>query len=213
MAQTLNDYIWFTRRLLHDANANFWTDQELTVDINGARQRLVRDTGCKRVLQTSQVVYNQEKYDFVGLPQGDQTMDVLTINLYWGTTRVPLIYKPWTQFNAELRYYQQYIGQPIAFSMYGTNSFYIGPLPDQTYTIELDTVVRPVDLVALDDLELDIKDPWYEPIPFYAAYTAKFKEQSYGEAEIFRQQYIQKCQNLLATTFTRRMPMPYAQPY
>ena len=101
MAQTLNDYIWFTRRLLHDANANFWTDQELTVDINGARQRLVRDTGCKRVLQTSSVVYNTEKYDFSGLPEGDQTMDVLTINLYWGTTRVPLLYKPWTQFNAE----------------------------------------------------------------------------------------------------------------
>ena len=213
MAQTLSSYIYTTRRLLHDANANFWTDDELTADINAARQRLVRDTGCKRVLQTSSVVYNTEKYDFSGLPQGDQTMDVLTINLYWGTTRVPLLYKPWTQFNAELRYYQQYIGQPIAFSMYGTNSFYIGPLPDQTYTIELDTVVRPVDLVALTDPELDIKDPWYEPVPYYAAYTAKFKEQSYGEAEIFRQQYIQKCQNLLATTFTRRMPMPYAQPY
>jgi len=209
---TLNDYIFVTRRLLHDANANFWTDQELTIDINGARQRLVRDTGALRRLQTSTVTQGKEVYNFADLPEGDQTMDVLTINLYWGTTRVPLMYKPWTQFNAELRYYQSYIGQPVAFSLYGTNSFYIGPLPDQTYTIELDTVIRPVDMVNLSDVEV-IKDPWTEPVPYYAAYTAKFKEQSYGEAEIFRQQYIQKCQNLLATTFTRRMPMPYSQAY
>jgi hypothetical protein len=57
---TLQDYITTTRRLLHDANANFWSDQELTDDINQARNRLVRDTGCYRVLQTSQVVRNQE---------------------------------------------------------------------------------------------------------------------------------------------------------
>jgi len=47
---TLSSYITEVRRLLHDANGVFWSDQELTDDINAARERVVRDTGCLRTL-------------------------------------------------------------------------------------------------------------------------------------------------------------------
>ena len=197
---TLQDYITQTRRLLHDANANFWTNDELTDYINQARNRLIRDTGVKRVLQNTIAVYNQEYYTFdnstgavsgilvtnagqgytstptvqltaspignnatatanlggvgeygsnnansiasvnlvnagsgyttaptvtitggggsggaaqaflVGMPQGNLTMDIININLYWGNTRIPMRYLPWTQFNAELRFWQNYVG-------------------------------------------------------------------------------------------------------
>ena len=209
---TLNDYITITRRLLHDANANFWSNQELTDDINKARNRMVRDTGCKRILQTSSVVLNQEAYDFSGLPQGNLTLDIINANLYWGNTRIPMRYLPWTQFNAQLRFWQNYTGQPVAFSMYGQRQFYVAPVPDQTYVIELDTVVQPIALVNVSDVD-ELPEPWTSVVPYYAAYQAKFKEQSYGEAEIFRQQYLQQVQNLLASTFTRRMPDPYSRPY
>jgi len=209
---TLQDYITITRRLLHDANANFWTNQELTDEINTARNRLVRDSGCKRELQTSAVVLNQEAYDFSSLPLGDLTLDIINLNLYWGNTRIPMRYLPWTQFNAQLRFWQNYTGQPVAFSMYGTRKFYVAPVPDEAYVIELDTVVQPIPLVNLNDVE-ELPEPWTSVVPYYAAYQAKFKEQSYGEAEIFRQQYLQQLQNLLASTFTRRMPDPYSRPY
>ena len=300
---TLNDYITYTRRLLHDANANFWSNQELTDDINNARNRMIRDTGTNRVLQNTIAVYNQEFYTFdnslgavsgvlvqnpgsgytsaptvtlsasptgdtatayatiggvgeygsnntgqiasvvvthagsgyvnaptvtftdgggsggsgqaflVGMPRGLLTMDIININLYWGNTRIPLRYLPWTQFNAELRFWQNYVGRPIAYSMYGPNSFNIAPVPDQNYAMEIDTVVRPTDLVSLNDVEVDIPQPWQNPIPFYAAYVAKFKEQSYGEAELFKNQYQMQMQNVLNSTYTRRMPDPYSRPY
>lgn len=300
---TLNDYITYTRRLLHDANANFWSNQELTDDINNARSRMIRDTGINRVLQNTIAVYNQEFYTFdnslgavsgvlvqnpgqgftsaptvtlspsptgntatayatiggvgeygsnntgqiasvvvtnpgsgyvtaptvtftggggtggsgqaflVGMPRGLLTMDIININLYWGNTRIPLRYLPWTQFNAELRFWQNYVGRPTAYSMYGPNSFNIAPVPDQNYAMEIDTVVRPVDLVNLTDIETDIPQPWQNPIPYYAAYIAKFKEQSYGEAELFKNQYQAQMQNVLNQTYTRRMPDPYSRPY
>jgi hypothetical protein len=213
MIVTLQDYIFVVRRLLHDANANFWTDEELTIDINDARQRLVRDTGCKRVLQTSAVLSGIESYDFATLPEGTDTMDVINLNVYWGNSRIPLRYVSWTQFNAQMRYWINYQGQPVIYSMYGPNKYFVAPVPDQDYVTELDTVVRPTDLVALDDIDADIVDPWKGPVPFYAAYMAKFKEQSYGEAELFKQQYTQQVQNVLSTTFTRRMPDPYSHPY
>ena len=301
MTTTLQTYITLTRRLLHDANANFWTDQELTDDINNGRNRLIRDTGVNRVIQNTVAIQNQELYSFdnsagtvsgvlvtnsgsgytsvpnvtfssgnaaayatisqtgeygsnavgsissivvtnggsgyttapnviitstdgngsgaaaqaflTGMPQGLLTMDIININLYWGNTRIPLRYLPWTQFNAELRFWQNYVGRPIAYSMYGPNSFYLSPVPDQNYAIEVDTVVRPVPLVALTDVEINIPEPWQDPVPFYAAHIAKFKEQSYGEAELFKNQYLSKVQNVLSSTFTRRMPDPYSRPY
>jgi len=51
---TLNSYITEVRRLLHDANGNFYSDSELTDYINGARDRVARDTGCLRKLQVAQ---------------------------------------------------------------------------------------------------------------------------------------------------------------
>lgn len=212
MSQTLSGYITECRRLLHDANANFYSNPELTDYINQARQRLVRDTGCLRTYQTSATVTNQEVYTFASLPNAAFTMDVLNINIIWGNSRIPLRYMPWTQFNAELRFWQNYIGRPIAFSMYGPTSFYISPVPDQVYVMELDTVILPTPLVT--DAQVDeIPDPWTSPVAFYACYKAKFKEQSYGEAEIFKQEYTRQAQSVLATTYTRRMPSPYSAPY
>ena len=51
---TLSTYITEVRRLLHDANANFYTDSQLTDYINSARERVVRDTGCLRTIQIVQ---------------------------------------------------------------------------------------------------------------------------------------------------------------
>jgi len=210
---TLSDYITQTRRLLHDANGNFYSDAELTDYINEARNRLIRDTGALRSYQTSTVTTNQELYSIGTLPNvSDLTMDILNINLIWGNTRIPLRYLPWTQFNAELRFWQNYVGRPIAFSMYGPSSFYISPVPDQDYAIEMDTVLMPTTLTNTSPNET-IDDSYTSPVAYYAASVAKYKEQSYGESEIFKQEYIKKVQNVLVGTMTRRMPNPYSTPY
>lgn len=209
---TLQTYITQCRRLLHDANANFWSDSELTDYINAARERLVRDTGCLRTIQTVNTVTSQEVYQFSALPSGIQTMDILNINLYWGNTRIPLRYLPWTQFNAELRFWQNYIGRPIAFTVYGQQAFYLAPVPDQVYAMELDTIILPTALVSTTDVDAIIS-PWTDPVAYYACHTAKFKEQSYGEAEIFLNQYKAKAMSVINTSFTRRLPDPYSTPY
>lgn len=208
----LSDYITECRRLLHDATGAFYTDAELTDYINEGRSRLVRDTGVLRQLQPDVAVTGQEVYTFATLPNGANTFDVLNINLYWGNTRIPLRYLPWTQFNAELRFWQNYVGRPIAFSVYGQTSYYISPVPQQDYAIELDTVVLPNVLVSNTTPE-QIPISFTSPVAYYACHIAKFKEQAFGESEIFRQQYLQKMQNVIATAYTRRIPNPYSTPY
>jgi len=151
---------------------------------------------------------------YAALPQGIQTLDVLTVNLFWGNSRIPLRYLPWTNFNAQLRYWQNYVGRPVCFSIYGQGQIYIGPIPDQSYPIELDTVILPQPLTLNNASATDvINDPYTTPVAFYAAYKAKYKEQSYGEAEIYKQEYNKHVDAALNSTFTRRIPDPYSAPY
>ena len=209
---TLSGYITEVRRLLHDANGNFYSDSELTDYINSARERVVRDTGCLRTLQSFTLTTNQESYSYASLPDGSNTLDVININVYWGNSRTPLRYLPWTDFNAQLRYWQNYIGLPIAFSIYGQNTIYFGPVPDQDYVCEFDTVILPNALQSDSTVE-QLQDPYTVPVAYYAAHKAKFKEQSFGESEIFKQQYENQVRNVLSTVFTRRLPTPYSVPY
>ena len=284
MAQTLQGYLTQVRYLLHDAQANFYTNDQLTGYINSARERVVRDTGCLRTVQVSQTpctpvsgganpviwasglavtagqyvfsnvyiyqivtggtlgtavppypsatyVYppsgtltlsdSSVTYQYVGpcevinyaaLPSGLLTLDVLNINLYWGNSRIPLRYLPWTDFNAQLRYWQNNVQRPICFSIYGQSQIYVGPVPDQAYVIDLDTVILPTAMVNLTDTDT-INDPYDTVVQFYAAHLAKYYEQSFGEAEIYLQQYKQKTQSVLVSVFTRRIPTPYSTPF
>ena len=285
---TLSGYITEVRRLLHDANGNFWSNQDLTAYINSARERTVRDTGCLRYIRQVNLLQNVETFNLNDLPNGylgsvtvtsagsgyttaptvtvsspssalgvpatavavldtnggvasiavtnpgsgysaaptitltgnatatgtlsttpSRNLDTLNVNIYWGNSRVPLLYRPWTQFNTELRYWQNYIGRPIAFSYYGQNQIYVQPVPDQTYVAELDTVVLPDELVADNTVDV-IQDPYTSVVKFYAAYLAKYQEQAYGEAEIFKAEYKSQVQAVLNSTFTRRMYSPYS---
>jgi len=303
---TLSSYITQVRRLLHDANGNFYTDQQLTDYINEARERTVRDTGALReviVTQTPcqvapsatiggvspayptlwtanttvtagqfvfsniytyqyitggtsgssgpaypqatqnnynnyppstpfadgtatlQYVGNVENISYAALSNllgtsplspstGNTVLDIININLYWGNTRVPMDYLAWSDFNARLRFWQNYIGRPLAFSIYGQGQIYLGPVPDQVYQLEIDCVVLPNALSLNTATATDtIVDPYNSPVQFYAAYIAKYYEQSFGEAEIYKQEYNKHAQSVLNTVFTRRIPTVYSSPY
>ena len=145
---------------------------------------------------------------------GTTILDIININLYWGNTRVPMDYLSWSDFNARLRFWQNYIGRPQAFSIYGQGQIYLGPVPDQIYQIEVDCVVLPNDLVSSAPNTTDvINDPYTTCVQFYAAYLAKFYEQSYGESEIFKQEYNKHALSVLNSVFTRRIPSVYSSPY
>lgn len=62
-----DDYITDLRRLLHDSTDRFWTVQEKTDYINRGRSRVVRDTGCNRILTTGYLSPGVEVFNFGGV--------------------------------------------------------------------------------------------------------------------------------------------------
>lgn len=136
------------------------------------------------------------------------TFDVLNIRIQWGSMWYQLDYKPFSQLSTLLRAWQTWQQRPVAFSVYGPNTIYVGPTPDQTYPIELDTVISPVALVNTTDADT-ISFPYVGTVKFYAAYLAKFKEQSYDEATKFEQEYRIRLRESIRSSFTRRIPSMY----
>ena len=84
-------------------------------------------------------------------------------------------------------------------------------MPDQAYVVEIDSTILPTALLSSNPNVTDqIQDPYTTPVAFYAAYKAKYKEQSYGEAEIYKQEYAKQVQAVLNSVYTRRIPDPYS---
>jgi hypothetical protein len=53
----------------------------------------------------------------------------------------------------------------------------------------------------------------HEAVAYWAAHKAKYQEQSYGESEIFKQEYTKQVLGALNSTFTRRLPSAYQSGY
>jgi hypothetical protein len=192
----LASYLTQLQRLLHDPNNQYWSQSELTDYINEARYRVAQDTKCLRQLATNAALgltlTAQTEYytpqTFLPAPLGAQLVAVMGITIYWGTERIKLRYVPFTRFDAIYRSYQVYYQRPVAFTRMGATLIWIGPNPDQNYPCDWDIAVIP-NALATDATVEQIPVPFQEPIQYYAAYKAKWKEQAQGEAQLFLQQY------------------------
>ena len=139
------------------------------------------------------------------------TYDILGINIFWGSERYALLWQPFSVFSARLRLWiaSAYQKRPAMWAVYGHTQFYVGPPPDQSYMVELDTVVLPAPIVSGDYTTNDpIPIVMQDPIKFYAAHLAKLNNQSFGEAEMHRASYerrLKECES----AYVRRIPNPY----
>jgi len=139
-----------------------------------------------------------------------KTIDLLNVTLYWGASRIVLPYLPWTRFNAHARYWQNYTGRPQVCSLYNNRVIYLQPKPDQAYAVEWDTVVAPTALDAVTNTTEVIPEQFQPSVQFFAAYKAKVKEQTWGEADAFLQHYYRAVRASQVCSLTRRRPHPYA---
>ena len=133
------------------------------------------------------------------------TLDILSIVVIWGNFRIQLAYMPFTELTAKLRMWTTWQQRPAAFSIFGQNSVFIAPLPDQLYVGEVDSVILPNTLIDNTTVE-QIIYPYTTPVAYYAARLAKIKEQSMGESELFLQMYKRRALDAINSTFTRRLP-------
>lgn len=209
---SLSTYRTETRRLLHDSSGRVWSDAELNDYINDGRKRCALDTHCLRSLESISFTTSTETYAVATLTTKlTRCVDISNITVLWGSQRIPMEWYAWTEFNARFRPWTVNLSRPTVWSFYGTSPatqvIYIQPVPDQNYVAQMDIYYIPVDLV--DDTTVDeLAYPFTAPVAYYAAYKAKFNQQGYGEAEVFKKEYANKGIEAI-NSFTRRLQSAY----
>ena len=205
----LSQYRVGVRRLVNDAQSNYWTDPELNDYINEARRKTAVDTLCVRSFQEADLIPGQERYQYTDLlPNGQNTIDIINVTLIWGATRVPMRYHPYTIFSAYFRPWTGYRQLPAAFTTYNATTFWLAPIPDQPYHAEFDTGIIPADLASDNSVD-PIPIPYSEAVKYYAARLARLKLQQYTEAEAQVKMYTTRIAELNAM-YPRHIPYVFS---
>ena len=209
----LSEYRTRVRRLLNDAQGNYWTNPELDAYVNEAREKTAIDTACVRSFQLGTLLTNVDKYLFRDIvPNGAKTIDILGIQPIFGNTRYSLRWYDYTYLTAFYRPWTQYRQLPVAFSIYGPNILYIAPAPNVDYpNTEFDTAIVPDQLIN-DNTQDIIPEPYTDAVKYYAARLAKLRMQQYEEALAFDKLYTQRT-NELNAMYPRRIHNIYEQDF
>jgi hypothetical protein len=191
---TLQNYVFFVQRLLHDAQAQTWpVSPDLISYINLARDRVALDTLATRCLPIITLNTQQERYSYATVQQAILTLDwtstggpppsrgvgaIMNVNCIQSTAyQPPLARMAWTELN--VRYRQGGPTNPASFpeawAPYSDNqNFYIACVPGSPLTAEIDCIYLPNPLVNLTDVETAIADPLSDIVALMAARWAMY---------------------------------------
>lgn len=139
------------------------------------------------------------------------TYDTMGASLFWASQRFALGWMTYERLTAFFRPWAtgSYQRLPVKWTTFGNQRIVVGYTPDQNYAVEFDTVVLPVDLVAGTDVD-NIPLAAQDPIQFFAAHLAKFNQQAYGEAAMFKKMYMDFLRDNETALLGFRYPDPYA---
>lgn len=217
MAQ-LSDYLLQVQNdLLHDPNGLLWPQPDVIRYINEARNRVCQDTKALRtIVQGSQypsMVFSAgvEFYTpqtFLPAPFGTNLVDIMGISVIVNNERLKLQYYPYTTLDAFARGWVNFQDWPTAWSRIGAGQILIAPVPNQNYPCDWDISVIGPPLVLPTDVDT-IPVPFQEPVQYYAAYKAKLKPQSQGEAKFFLDLYGDILKRCAVAWMTRVVQNPY----
>lgn len=135
----------------------------------------------------------QERYQFSGVdlspfPGVDSVYQVQSISIIYSNYRYSLPVYSFSVYQAKIRTYPtQYRWVPAFASQFGQGtegSFYVYPLPSQTYQYELDCFCLPSDLIT-NLSEEAVPGPWSEAVPYFAAHLAYNEIQNYNAARYY----------------------------
>lgn len=191
-------YLTQTGRLLQNPGAPtpLYSPTDLTSYINTSRGQLAGDSETIRFLATITTVPGQRNYNFSSLNLGvsatngiQGVLNVRRIMYGVGSGQRWIRPRSWPWFDLyKLNTPVPPSGAPTVWAQYAqgsTGSFYLDPIPDIPYSLQLDCVCYPIPLVTDGTVEA-IPYIWTDAVPFFAAYYALLSSQTsarIGDAE------------------------------
>jgi hypothetical protein len=161
----------------------------------------------------------QEVYPFSGInlsanPGCKSVYYVRSISIIYNNYRYSLPVYAFSIYQAMIRQYPfQYQYVPTFASQFGQGtqgSFYVYPLPSQTYQYELDCLCLPWDLTTALDYEA-IPDPWTDAVAWYACHLAMVELKNFNAAKFYLDLYEKFATNYSQYARVGRVTNPYGR--
>ena len=141
--------------------------------------------------------------------------NVLSISPLWNTLRYTMSYAPFSRYQNWGRALQAqgFTSRPGMWTIDQAvdQLVYMQPTPDQVYFSEWRVVGHPHPLVGLNDLDLEITEPWTDAVQFKAASWLLMKHQNFGQAEYYERKYDAYVPRIVAGAGGVRIPNPYSK--
>jgi hypothetical protein len=128
------------------------------------------------------------------------SIDQVTCNVGY---RIALKSMAYSDFNVAYRGQPNYQAWPNAFAIYG-NSLFLGPVPSNAYTYELDCILYPLPLTSVGQMGQIADRMCRQPVPYYAAYLARLSQGEADQASQFLQLY-ERMTAMAVNRFTTRL--------
>lgn len=149
------------------------------------------------LLTEGQEVYPFSEVDLSSFPGCDSVYMIKSVSIIYSNYRYSLPCYAFSEYQAKIRTFPyQYSYVPAFCSQFGqgvNGSFYVYPLPSQTYQYELDCFCLPADLST--DLSVEaIPMPWTEAVPYFAASLCYAELQNFNASKYYMDMYDAFCQ-------------------
>lgn len=173
-----------------------YLDPELTItDTTGSGAAAVPTLSFINQLNQGQEVYPFSGIDLSLNPGVSAVFAVKSISIIYSNYRYSLPVYAFSVYQAMIRQYPfQYQYVPTFASQFGqgtSGSFYVYPLPSQSYQYELDCFCLPQDLTTNLSVEA-IPQPWTDAVPYWAACLCFEELQNLNAAKYYEQKFYAK---------------------
>jgi len=172
--------------------SGYFQPQATITDATGTGASVTIQTEPLNVLNLAQEVYPFSGVNLRGSPGVSAVFAVQGISVIYANYRYSLPVYSFSVYQAQIRswpFQYQYI--PTMAAQYGqgvNGSFYVYPLPSQTYQYELDCYCLPQDLITNQSVEA-LPQPWDDAVPYFSAHLGMLELQNYNAAKFYLDLY------------------------
>ena len=172
--------------------SGYFQPQVTITDPTGSGAVVAATAAPINTLNQGQEVYKFSSVDLTAFPGIDSILAVQSISVIYSNYRYSLPVYSFSIYQSMIRQYPfQYQYVPTFASQFGqgaAGSFYVYPLPSQTYQYELDAYCLPIDLNTNTDVEA-IPKPWTDAVAYWAAYLSYLSIQNYNAARFYEDMF------------------------
>lgn len=171
-----------------DGGSGYFQPQVTITDPTGIGAAVTPTLSFINELNQGQEVYPFSGIDLSANPGCQSVFRVISISIIYSNYRYSLPVYPFSVYQAQIRQYPfQYEFVPVMASQFGqgaSGSFYVYPLPSQTYQYELDCLCLPQALETDQSFEA-LPDPWIDAVPYFAAHLGYLELQNHNASNYF----------------------------